>query len=636
AITMAALSAVSLYADDVVNNDTVLLNGSSGNADVVLNNGSGDTRVSIPVDSDDTETEPEDTEDTEDSSLSESESESIQNPPQSSDTSQSSQSDSSNTPAEPDNDVHFNETSAGILKGYMEMPAAPSSLKGSSISTFESNMRCVSVTGENISGATNDITIYMDTITGEMQAINGKARAYALLLKFDNEATISTVSGYTLTTTDRNDGSAWKTANAGNDGYQYIVVWLNANTPTTAITFNERKMVNGRWTDTRQKVTVIRRDTTPIDPSITTPPETTTSPEDLVSELTTDWPLKTTVTDRRGTVDLSGYRLMVDPCNEIFLNASSRFPTLVSAIKDDKAFTYEIELERGNVARDVTGSFKVTMALPEKMKSSKDVYLYKASSTSYSSIEIVNQTSGEVSFVTYELGMRVIISTVNLNGYVGETTTGTGTGTASPVITAGSGSALSGAEIQVFSNATLPNGTRLQITALNTAQSNNRAVELAISEGKALPYDISLVNSSGVAVSQTGINAVSVSFNIPTQFSGITPLYVYRRESDDTFTNMNALINGGKISFVTQHLSTYIVSTVAFDGSSVSTDNAGNVVTTTKKPTNNGGGNGGGNQVTINGGGSGGADNQPTGFLFALIPVGIAAAGIAVTRKKKR
>ena len=98
---------------------------------------------------------------------------------------------------------------------------------------------------------------------------------------------------------------------------------------------------------------------------------------------------------------------------------------------------------------------------------------------------------------------------------------------------------------------------------------------------------------------------------------------------------MNANVSGGKLRFVTQHLSTYIVSTVAFDGSTVSTGSTGGAVTTTKKPVNNGGNNGG-NDVTIGNGSNSGTNNPGTGFLFAIVPVGLAAAGIAITRKKKR
>lgn len=629
AMTVASLSAVSLYADDVVNNDTALLGGnSSGSSDFSDNS---DVRI------DDEEQDPADSsddsgEDTDDSS------------DNSADTTPADVAPAVTTPEEtpevqppaPDS-VIFNEVSAGIVKGYLEMPHVPASLKGSSIADFEENMKSVSVSGETLSGASNNLTLNVDTLTGYMKTINGKRYAYAMLFRFDGDSVISTTKGYSITTSDIEDGKKWKAAHAPDDGYQYIVVWFNASTATTSITFREEKTVNNKKVVTNQVVSVIRRDITPYDPDDTTTPETTTRPEDLVSEISTDWPIKATVTDRRGTVDLNGYKLMIEPCNEVYLNSSGRLPELVAAIKDNKAVVYEINLEKNGIAKDFSGLFKVTMALPEKFKSVKDVYLYRASSNTYSSMDVADMKGSEISFSTYELGLRVIVSTVSLSGYTGEPTTGTGTGTgtSSPVITAGAGSALSGAEIQVYSSAVLPNGTRLQITALNTAQSNNKAVELAISEGKALAYDISLVNASGVAISQTGISSVRISFNVPSQFSGITPLYVYRMESNDTFTNMYAGLSGGKLSFATQHLSTYIISSVALDGSGTVTDNQGGAVNTTKRPSSNNGGNSGGNQVVVNPGNNDN-DNVNTGFLFALVPVGLAAAGIAITRKKKR
>lgn len=623
AMTVASLSAVSLYADDVVNNDTVILENTTASAlsdpeetepDIVVNdnpnqpsNGENDINAAK---SDTTATEP-------DPALKE-----------------------TDPPAKvTDPPVYFNELSTGVLKGYLEMPHAPSSLKGNSISAFEENMKCVSVAGHIMSGANNNLDINIDTITGDMVDINGRAKAYPILYRFDKDSVITCAN---LTTTDITDGQNWKSLYAPDDDYQYIVVWYNAAIPATSIVFREEKIVDNKKVYTDQTIRVLRRDTTPIDPSVTTTkaPETTTAPVEFISEISTDWPLKTTISDRRGTVNLAGLRVMVDPCNEVFLNASSRFPYLVNAIKNDKAYSYNIKLEKDNTDRALSGSFKVTIALPERIKSSNSIYLYRASGSYYTPIEIMDQKSGEVSFVTYELGIRLIISTVELEGYMGETTTATGTatgtGTASPLITAGAGSALSNADIMVYSNATLPNGTRLQITSLDTAQSNNKAVELAISEGKALAYDIKLVNAMGAEMSQANVNAVSVSFDVPSQFSGNNTLYVYRRESNDTFTNMNANVSGGKLRFVTQHLSTYIVSTVAFDGSAVNTGSTGSVVTTTKSPNNNGGNNGGGSQVIINGGGNSGTNNPGTGFLFAIVPVGLAAAGIAITRKKKR
>lgn len=534
-------------------------------------------------------------------------------------------------PADP-----FNTLSAGFVKGYLDMPDAPSSLKGDSIKDFTDNMSCVSITGENLSGANNDLVINVSAIVGDMKVINGRPKAYAMLYRFDKNSTITVTSGYNLTTSDRNDGINWKTANAPDDDYQYIMVWYNASTVSTAITFREEKTdSNNKKVITSQKVTVVRRDTTPVDPSATTTP-VTTAPENLVSEVSTDWPLKATVTDRRGTLDLDGYKLIIEPCNEVYLNSSRRMPELVSAIKDDKAFAYDITLERNGTSRDFTSLFKVKMALPEKIKNAKDVYLYKASSGGYSSMDIAEINGGEYSFSCYDMGIRIIVSSVRLDGYSSETTTGTGTnspGTASPSITGDSSSALSGAEVRVYSDVTLPNQTRLQITALDALDTSNKMVQVAVSQGKALPYDISLT-SNGTAISQTNIKAISVRFNAPSQFNGVSPLYVYRLESDNTLTNMNAGISGGVISFVTAHLSTYIISSVALDGSTVITDNSGNVVTnppvTTKKPS---GGNSGGSDVTRPGDKN---DNVNTGFLLALVPVGLAGAGIVFTIKKKR
>lgn len=616
AMTVASLSAVSLYADDVYDSNNKPQSSSNNGGEVFI----ADDNTTLAGQADET------TENTE-----EAQSEATT---ENTTTTEEEITGNGNEILDPSTGYDFNDLPAGFIRGYLDMPTAPSSLKGESIKDFTDNMSCVSITGERLSGANNDLVLNISALVGDMKVINGRPKAYAMLYKFDKDSTITITSGYSLSTSDKNDGIEWKTANAPDDNYQYIVVWYNANIASTAIVFREEKIdSNNKKVVTQQRVTVIRRDTTPIDPSATTTSPETTAPENLISEVSTDWPIKATITDRRGTVDLDGYKLIIEPCSEVYLNSSRQMPGLVAAIKDSKAFVYDISLEKNGVARDFTSLFKVNMALPEKMKSVKDVYLYKASSGGYTSMDLAEIKSGEISFSTYDLGIRVIVSSVRLDGYTSETTTGTGTngsGTASPAITGDSNAALSGAEVRVYSDATLPNGTKLQITALDSAQTNNKTVQVAISQGKALPFDISLVNN-GSPISQASVKAISVKFNAPSQFSGVSPLYVYRLESDDTLTNMYAGVSGSVISFVTAHLSTYLISAVPLDGSAIITDGSGNVitnVTTTKKP------NGGGSDVIINPGDKG--DNVPTGFLLALVPVGLAAAGIVITIKKKR
>ncbi len=618
AMTMAALSAVSLYADDVTQN-----NGKPGNngGEVMYaeDNGEGAAQTTTTAAATTTTTAAAKQPDVitpEQTSGTTTKEEEITPPP----TDVLTTSDWVQAP-----------TNSTVIKGYTKLTDVPTNIMSSSSSkeTFEKNTGWVDIDTRKI--VNNVLQIEVSAAKGEMNTVSGYGKVYAMLFRFASENGKLISSNPQDFTIDKDTGSAWKEANAKDDDYEYIVVWLDANKPKTAITFTQRIATTDRGITQTININV----TDDSDPDTTTT-SVTTAPENLVSEVSTDWPLKATVTDRRGTLDLDGYKLIIEPCNEVYLNSSRRMPELVAAIKDDKAFAYDITLERNGTSRDFTSLFKVKMALPEKIKSAKDVYLYKASSGGYSSMDIAEINGGEYSFSCYDMGIRIIVSSARLDGYSSETTTGTGTnspGTASPSITGDSSSALSGAEVRVYSDVMLPNQTRLQITALDALDTSNKMVQVAVSQGKALPYDISLT-SNGTAISQTNIKAISVRFNAPSQFNGVSPLYVYRLESDNTLTNMNAGISGGVISFVTAHLSTYIISSVALDGSTVITDNSGNVVTnppvTTKKPS---GGNSGGSDVTRPGDKN---DNVNTGFLLALVPVGLAAAGIVFTIKKKR
>ena len=89
-----------------------------------------------------------------------------------------------------------------------------------------------------------------------------------------------------------------------------------------------------------------------------------------------------------------------------------------------------------------------------------------------------------------------------------------------------------------------------------TEYSNAKAVTNAVSD-KIAVFEIDLLNSNDVKVQPNG--KVSITTDIPNGFDP-SRVVVYRLSADGkSYTKLTSTVSGGKISFETDHFSTYIV-----------------------------------------------------------------------------
>lgn len=77
-------------------------------------------------------------------------------------------------------------------------------------------------------------------------------------------------------------------------------------------------------------------------------------------------------------------------------------------------------------------------------------------------------------------------------------------------------------------------------------------------ENQSITFDITLIDGNGATVQPE--SPIVVKIPVPEGWN-IEDLKVYRAESDDTYTDMNAFISEGYFIFNTDHFSTYILST---------------------------------------------------------------------------
>ena len=154
-------------------------------------------------------------------------------------------------------------------------------------------------------------------------------------------------------------------------------------------------------------------------------------------------------------------------------------------------------------------------------------------------------------------------------------------------------------------------------------------------------FDITL-NLNGAAIQPDG--TLTITINIPAGLAGAANYYVYRVETDGTYTDMLATLADGKLTFKTGHLSEYVISTVKLtdtgvvngdDSSTASSapveDNGANTGNADNEPAGDNGGNGN----TGSTGGNTDDKNVATGIVIAFIPAAAAAAAVVISKKRK-
>ncbi len=110
----------------------------------------------------------------------------------------------------------------------------------------------------------------------------------------------------------------------------------------------------------------------------------------------------------------------------------------------------------------------------------------------------------------------------------------------------------------------LPAGTELKVETLisgTTFDTASQAIKDRLPEnGLFKVFDISLRNSSGTYLHQMS-DYVTVTMDVPSGFltDANETLAVYRLETDGTLTKCTAIVANGKVSFTTNHFSTYIL-----------------------------------------------------------------------------
>ena len=142
---------------------------------------------------------------------------------------------------------------------------------------------------------------------------------------------------------------------------------------------------------------------------------------------------------------------------------------------------------------------------------------------------------------------------------------------------------------------TFADGVHLKVTS-DAGASDTRIV-----------YDITLLDPNDTVVQPDG--RITVKLPVPAAWAAAS-LYVYRSESDGSYTDMNAVLENGCMVFVTDHLSKYILTTEKLDGGTGGTDS--------NKP---------GNASDI---------NPPTVAALVIIPALVSAAAVVFTRKRRR
>lgn len=109
----------------------------------------------------------------------------------------------------------------------------------------------------------------------------------------------------------------------------------------------------------------------------------------------------------------------------------------------------------------------------------------------------------------------------------------------------------------------LPEGTQLRVDKCAEDSATYQAAAVAVKKavknvGQFAVFDIDLLNNKGVEIHEVG-GYVSVTIPIPEGFSNGKNLTVYRLEDNGTLTKCETSVKDGKVTFLTNHFSTYIL-----------------------------------------------------------------------------
>ena len=113
------------------------------------------------------------------------------------------------------------------------------------------------------------------------------------------------------------------------------------------------------------------------------------------------------------------------------------------------------------------------------------------------------------------------------------------------------------------STSALPAGVKFEVSSLAKTSKSYASAEKALSEkkldGKFTVHEINLKDADGTQLHQMG-DYVVVTLPVPVRFtvSSTTTIAVYRLEDDGTLTKCTSTVVDGKLSFSTDHFSTYV------------------------------------------------------------------------------
>ena len=147
----------------------------------------------------------------------------------------------------------------------------------------------------------------------------------------------------------------------------------------------------------------------------------------------------------------------------------------------------------------------------------------------------------------------------------------------------------------------LPDGAELVVTPVTSETSDSE-----------FTYDISFKDADGKEVQPKG--DVTVKVPVPEKFKDAEKVYVYRAETDGTYTDMKAEVKDGFVVFTTNHFSKYIVTTEEIKAETPAPETPKPTDTTPADTTT----------------------NPPTGVAVGLVPVILAGAVVVVSAKKRK
>ena len=147
----------------------------------------------------------------------------------------------------------------------------------------------------------------------------------------------------------------------------------------------------------------------------------------------------------------------------------------------------------------------------------------------------------------------------------------------------------------------LPDGAELVVTPVTSETSDSK-----------FTYDISFKDTDGKEVQPKG--EVTVKVPVPEKFKDAEKVYVYRAETDGTYTDMKAEVKDGFVVFTTNHFSKYLVTTEEIKAETPAPETPKPTDTTPADTTT----------------------NPNTGVAVALIPAILAGAVVIVSAKKRK